>query len=475
MESEKLMEQTIKQDKGLNKNVLLAVVVAANFINPMMGAAVNVALPNLAKELDINAVGQAWVAMSYLLTAAIFLIPFGKAGDMLGRKKLFLYGNILFMLTSFLGAVSTSSTMLIISRLLQGIGGAMMISTSMALLLSVFPPKDRGKVLGFSVSATYLGLATAPLIGGFMTQAFGWRSLFILNGSVGVLISIAILLKVKVEYTEKSKEKFDFVGSSILLVAISSLMYGFSKLPKLENIILTAVGIIGLIIFVIVEKRKANPVLNIKLFTHNKTFSFANLTALINYAATFAITFVMSLYLQNVKGFKPSEAGMVLIAQPIMMALVSSFSGKMSDKKDPRILASIGMAIIVAGLFLLTFLVKETSVKFIVGSLLLLGTGFGLFSSPNTNSAMSSVDRDVYGVASATLSTMRSMGMMFSMAIAAMATYIFIGNQKISSANIPQYMKSVKVVFIIFTVLCFVGIFTSLAGRKKKTVNEIIS
>ena len=372
------------------------------------------------------------------------------------------------MIMSFISAAANSSIVLLISRLIQGIGSAMMVSTSTALLVSEFPQNERGKILGYSVSATYLGLASSPLLGGLMTEAFGWRSVFLLNGIITLFIFLGFITKIKTESSKIKLNDFDFLGSIILLISITSLMYGLSKIPEILNILLAIVGIFGLVIFVYVERKKTNPILNINLFSKNKTFSFANLTALINYSSTFAITFVLSLYLQNVRGLTPKNAGLILIAQPIMMTIVSFFSGKMSDKKDPRILASFGMALISIGLFLFTFLSSGTSSLYIILCLLLLGFGFGMFTSPNTNSAMSSVGSEFYAVASATLSTMRSVGMMFSMAIVAMTTYIFIGNQIINYENIDEYMKSVKVIFVVFALLCVVGVFTSLVGRTKK-------
>lgn len=462
------MEHIENHNEGFNRNILLAVTIVSNFINPMMGAAVSVALPKIGLEFHLSAVGQAWVTSAYLLTAAAFLIPFGKAGDMLGRRKVFLWGNVIFMLSTFLCAVSINDTMLIISRLLQGLGAAMVQGTSMAIVMLAFPPNQRGKIIGYNVASVYAGLALAPVLGGVLTQALGWRSLFILNGILGIFISLAIYFKIRAEWAEPTHHAFDFKGSALLIISFSALMFGFSKLPDVTHIVLTLAGVVGIIWFIAYESRHINPVLNVEMFTQNRVFSFANITALINYAATFAITFVMSLYLQNVKGLQPRDAGMVLIAQPVMMAIVASFSGRLSDRKDPQLLASMGMSIIVIGLFLLSFLQADTHINYVVGSLLILGTGFGLFSSPNTNAAMSAVERKFYGVASASLSTMRSMGMMFSMAIASLATYVFVGEATITAENMNDYVRSVQVVFIIFTVLCFAGIFTSLAGRKNK-------
>jgi len=460
------MEQ---DDQHFDRKVLLAVTIISNFLTPMMGAAVNVALPKIAEELNLTAIGQAWITTAYLLTAVIFLVPFGKIGDMFGRKKIFLWGNVLFMLSTFLCAFAVSDAMLIASRLIQGIGGAMIAGTSMAIIMLAFPLEQRGKIIGYNIASVYAGLAFAPIIGGFLTQYLGWRSLFFVSGFFGILISLSIFFKIKAEWVDKTNEKFDFMGSIILAISIVSLMVGFSKLPNFSHVVLTLIGIIGLVGFGWFESKIKNPVLNIELFTHNRNFAFANLTALINYAATFAVTFVVSLYLQYAKGLSPRDAGAMLVAQPFTMSLVSTIAGRLSDKRDPHILASIGMSIIVVGLFLLSFLQQATSNYYIIGSLLILGVGFGLFSSPNTNTAMSTVDRKFYGIASATLGTMRSMGMMFSMAIATLASYLFVGDNKITTTNLPEYLQSVQVVFIIFSVLCFIGVFTSLMGFKKSS------
>jgi MFS family permease len=250
------------------------------------------------------------------------------------------------------------------------------------------------------------------------------------------------------------------------MVAMTSLMYGFSQIPGRTGLILTIAGMAGLVLFVFLELRVPVPVLNISLFRDNKIFAFSNLAALINYAATFAITFVLSLYLQKVKGLQPVEAGMVLITQPVLMAVVASISGRLSDRMDSRILSSVGMGIITIGLIFLIFLTVNTSREYLIGTLSLLGFGFGLFSSPNTNSVMSSVEKKFLGIASATLGTMRLTGMMFSMAIAAMSIHLFIGEAPIDPVSIPGFMNSIKVIFTVFTLLCIAGVFASLARGK---------
>jgi len=458
-------------EQQFNRGILLAVIFISSFFNPFMGSAVNIALPSISRELSMNAVSLSWIAMAFLLSAAVFLVPFGKLADIWGRKRMLLFGNIFFTLSTLLCAFSATGYMLIIARFIQGIGSAMILSSGMALIISAFPPERRGRIIGLNTSATYVGLSAAPLLGGILTQTLGWQSLFFINAAAGILIITGIAWGVRAEWAEAKHDRFDFTGSVIYVLAMSGLMYGFSKLPGKFALILTIAGSIGLIFFITWELREKTPVLNIGLFRNNKIFAFSNLAALINYAATFGITFVLSLYLQSVKGLSPRDAGLIMITQPVMMALVASFSGRLSDRIDSRILSSAGMAIIVAGLISLIFLTTETSAAYLVVTLFVLGFGFGMFSSPNTNAVMSSVEKKYLGTASATLGTMRLTGQMFSMAIAAMAIHLFVGDSVISTANSPGFMHSVRVIFIVFAVLCLLGVFASLARGKKPAID----
>jgi MFS family permease len=218
------------------------------------------------------------------------------------------------------------------------------------------------------------------------------------------------------------------------------------------------------------EKRTPSPIFEMDLFSKNKVFALSNLAALINYGATFSVSFFMSLYLQFIQGHTPQEAGIVLVSQPIMQAIFSPLAGRLSDRIEPRIIASTGMGLTALGLFLLTFLNQGTPVSFILVTLALLGFGFALFSSPNTNAVMSSVEKKFYGVASGTLGTMRATGMMFSMGMAMMIFAIFIGRAQISPASYPLFMKSMKVAFTISTGLCIAGIFASLSRGRVRSV-----
>jgi MFS family permease len=457
--------------KKPSRGLILSLIIMTSFINPFLGAAINIALPAIGKDFTLNAINLSWVAMSFLLASAVFLVPLGKLADIKGRKRIFLYGNITIALTSVLCALSQSGTMLIVMRGLQGVGSAMVFGTGVAIITSVYPPGERGKAIGFSVTSVYTGLSLAPFLGGILTQYLGWRSIFYFTLPFEVAVITVILGWISQEWADAAGERFDLAGSVIYVISMTGFMFGFSKLPGTPAILLTGAGLAGLVAFALLQLRLKNPVFNIGLFTSNRLFAFSNLAALINYATTFAITFLMSLYLQIVLGLPPRDAGMILVTQPVVMAVVASFSGRLSDHYDPRFLSSAGMGIIVAGLIMLTLISGEASLTYLVVTLGIVGLGFGLFSSPNTNAIMGSVGRKYLGIASATVGTMRLTGQMVSMGIATLVLQIFLGNRHLGHQAVPEFLSSMKVTFIVFVILCTIGVFASLArGSVRKDV-----
>jgi Arabinose efflux permease len=452
-----------------NKTIVLYAVVFTSFVIPFLSAAINVALPDIARQFSLNAVTLSWIAMSFLLSSSVFLVPFGKLADLLGRKRIFICGNVIVGITSLLCGLSISEGMLIGVRVIQGIGGAMMYATGMAIITHIFPPNERGKVLGINVAAVYLGLSIAPVAGGFLTQLWGWRSIFFVLVPFEIVITIVSAVFIKSDWTKNRLDAFDFKGSAIYMLAISALMYGFSRLPDTNAIILAITGVALLLWFIRVELHCSMPIMEISLFRDNRIFAFSNLSALINYAATFAVAFILSLYLQYIKGMTPRDTGLLLISQPVVMMIVATIAGRLSDKYDPRILSSIGMSIIVAGLLLLSLVSEDTSRTFLIISLVILGTGFGLFSSPNTNSVMGSVSKQYLGIASATIGTMRLTGQMMSLGLATLMIHLFIGEAHITPVQHPAFVTCARLLFVIFAILCFIGVFASLARGKKNS------
>ncbi len=449
-----------------NKRAALLVATLGSFLTPFMGSSITIALPSIGSELAMDAISLGWVATAYLLAAAMFLVPFGRIADIYGRKRIFTYGILTYTVASMLSAIAPSAAVLIASRVLQGIGGAMIFSTGVAILTSVFPAEERGKALGINVAAVYLGLSLGPFLGGLLTEHFGWRSIFVLNVPLGLIIIAFIFWKLKGEWAEAKGEKFDITGSVIYSLMLIAIMYGFTQLPDMSGVWLIVIGVVGVVAFVKWEMKVKSPVLNIGLFRNNTVFALSNLAALINYSATFAVAFLLSLYLQYIKGLSPQNAGLILVAAPVVQAIFSPLAGRLSDRIEPRIVASVGMGLTATGLVLFTSLSEKTSLGFIVAGLVILGFGFALFSSPNTNAVMSSVEKRFYGVASGTLATMRQIGMTFSMGMAMLLFALYIGRVQITPEYYSLFLRSVNVAFIIFAALCFGGIFASLARGK---------
>ena len=458
----------MKDTDSQNSSKISALIVAASssFLTPFTISSVNIALPSIERDFQINALLLSWIATSYLLSAAIFLLPFGKLGDIYGRKKIFRYGIIIFTLSSFLAAFSNSAGMLIFSRIIQGLGSAMVFATGIAIISSVFPPEERGKALGITVAAVYSGLSCGPFFGGLLTQHFTWRSIFVVNVPLGIIIILLILFKLKGEWADAKGEKFDVIGSVIYGLSLIAMMCGVTLLPGISGFVLIITGFFGLFLFLKWERNIRYPVFDVNLFGTNRVFAFSCFAALINYSATFSVTFLTSLFLQYIKGLSPGDAGMILISQPIMMALFSPVAGRLSDRIEPRIIASIGMAITASGLIFLSMIRENTGLAPIVFCLMLLGFGFALFSSPNMNAIMGSVERKFYGIASGSVGTMRLLGQMLSMGIVTLIFALLIGRVQITNEYHPVFVKSFRLALVIFSMLCTGGIFLSLSRGK---------
>ena len=450
----------------MTRNIAFTVVTLCSFLSSFAASSINIALPAIGNEFQLNAILLSWIATIFLLASSMFLIPFGKLGDMYGRKKVFAIGIAGFTIASFLCAISGNIIELYIFRVLQGITNSMIFATSLAILTSVFPPNMRGKILGINVATVYIGLSTGPVFGGLLTHYLGWRSIFWFNVPLGILIILVLHLKLKGEWKSIHQEKFDIPGSIIYSVTLVIMVTGFSLLPGIPGFALIATGIVFAFFFLMYENGIKDPILNVHLFKANRVFAMSNLAALINYSATFAVGFLLSLFLQYTKGLKPQEAGFILLFQPLTQAIFSPLAGRISDKIEPRIVSSTGMGLTTLGLFLMIFLNNETGYAYIVLCLLIIGIGLAFFSSPNTTAIMSTVETRHYGVTSATLSTMRTLGQIFSMGMAMLIFAVFIGNVRITPEYYAPFLKSIKFAFALFAFFCLTGVFASLArGR----------
>ena len=440
------------------KKIILIVASLSSFLVPYTGSSITVALPAMASQFHADAVTLGWITSAYIIAAAVFIVPFGRYADIIGRKKVFLSGLLIFTIASLLCAFAPSENLLIGARFLQGIGGAMLFATSVAIVTQVYGPGERGWALGITIATVYAGLSIGPFLGGILTDHFGWPAIFLVNVPIGLLTIALTLWGVRHEWADAAGERFDLGGAVIYGVMLFTLIYGMLLIPDPAGFVWIAPALGSAIFFYRWEKRQASPLVDFSVFMNNRTFVFSNIAAMINYGATFGVGVLLSLYLQYIQGFSAETAGLILIAQPVVQTLFSPLAGRLSDKIEPRIVATAGMALTTLGLSFFIFLTPATPLYVIVISLMILGLGYGFFSSPNTNAIMSSAHAKHLGIASGMVATMRSLGQLLSMAIAMFCFGIFIGPVTITPAVYPALMTSVTVAFVIFTVLCIIGV-----------------
>lgn len=449
----------------MQKYVLYAVMITS-FIGSMVGSGINVALPSIGREFNAMTGDLSWVAAAYLFGSAIFNLPLGKAADILGRKRLYKIGIVMFSVTLFIAGFSTSVDFLMDIRFLQGGLMAMVFGPGMAVLASVFDKKERGRILGYQTASVYVGLTCGPALGGLICEYLGWRWFFFLTGTVAAA-GLIFMMRVKEEWYGDRGAPFDYKGSLCYMVTIPMILYGFSKITDTTGIYLFIAGLVALGLFVYVERHNSHPILDVNLFIGNRVFTCSNLAAMLHYAATFAISFLVSMYLQVICGLSATVAGGVILLQFFMMATLSPKAGALSDKIDPGVVASVGMAINSVGLFALSWLHRDSSLVMVGLILMIIGIGFALFSSPNNNAILSACQPKYYGTASSLLATMRLIGQAFSMAI---VTIVMDVNavKSVTGADNEALLEAIQMIFKIFSLICAFGIVASLARKKKE-------
>jgi len=444
------------------------VIAITSFIATFMGSAMNLSIPAMSAEFSVSARMIGWVITSYMLTVAAFSVPFGRLADITRKKRVFLPGVLMFSVTSLLSAFAWNITAVIVFRVLQGISGSMIFSTGTAILISAFPGTERGKVLGYSVASTYIGLSVGPVAGGVLNHYLGWRSIFILTFILSGTVFLIALKKLPKGDKSPYKLSFDVFGNVLYVVMIIAIMYGFSEMAASKfAAALIVVGFILLFGFIKHELSVENPVVQIRLFTGNIAYTFSNLAALLNYGATSAIGYLLSIYFQVVMGYTSQIAGVILISQPIVMAILSPYAGKLSDRVSPFKLSSFGMGLCAAGVTLFVFINSGYPLWLIILALVITGVGFGLFSSPNTNAVMACVEAKDYGVAASILATMRSLGHTASMAIVTLIVSMYMGSAALQNAKPGVLIKTMHTSFSIFVVICVIGTFISAIRNNK--------
>ncbi|MCQ2566877.1 MAG: MFS transporter [Mogibacterium sp.] len=436
----------------------LRVATLTSFLTTFMSSALNLSIPAIGAEFNANAAYVGWIVTAYTLVVAAFCIPMGKISDMKGHGRMLKLGLILFTVTTFACMFIPNMEMFIAVRVIQGLAASMIFANNNAILLSAYTDSERGRVLGISTAATYIGLSTGPVIGGVINHNLGWKYIFLFGGVVAIAAVITAVRKVEDDRPEAATGPIDKKGMVLFVPMILALLYGFSLVgASMYAYVLLAAAIILLAVFIRIEKNSEEPVLNVRMIASDRQFACSNLAALLNYGATFAISYLMSIYLQMVMGYSSQTAGLILVIMPFMQALFSPKMGKLSDSIAPYKLATAGMVCCVATLIVFAVTLPERSIVWVIAALALGGFGFALFSSPNTNAIMSRVAPQDRGQGMAVVSTMRTVGQSFSMCIVTVLVNLKLGAQTLQSVPRELLIGTMRLIFMVFAGICVAG------------------
>ena len=417
------------------KWTVLGIVAIGVFMATLDASIVNISLPEISLSFHVPLSGTVeWVILGYLIIIAGILLPLGRLADMVGRKLIWLLGLSIFTLSSALCGAAPSLLWLIAFRVLQGVGGAMIMAVSPAMVTSAFPSTERGRALGLNAAVVAIGTSTGPTLGGILTEAFSWRWIFYVNVPIGIIGVMATwrLLKEPMPW-RSGGQRFDLIGAGLLSAGLTGLMLGLSfgeETGWSSGIILGLLGaaMLLLIVFYFNEKRIDHPIVDLSLF-RNRLFSAAIVSSFLSFLALFAVMFLMPFYLEELLALPTHHAGLILTAVPLTISLVAPLSGWLSDRLGSRLLSSLGMAVGSVGLWFLSRLTSQSSVFDIIWPLAVTGLGQALFQSPNNNAIMGSVPQYRLGIASGFLATVRVLGQGFSVALAG-AIFASLGGAK---------------------------------------------
>ncbi|WP_417222933.1 MFS transporter [Amphritea sp.] len=437
------------------------------FIVPMSMSGVNMALPAIADALQADAVWLSWIPTATLWGSIVLLLPAGRVADTVGRKPIFLLGVIGFSLASLLVFVVQSVEVLLLVRVLQGLFSSLVFATAMAIIATVFSDSNRGSALGFTATSVYLGLTCGPLIGGWLTEHLGWQSVF--WGPVLLALIAIVLAVIYIRNDGQSgqpAQPLDWIGSLIFVAIATLLLFGLSGLPNLYNILMLLAGIALVFVFVRYQNRCAYPLVRFSLLASNRVMSRSLMASFLMYAAHYPVLFLLSLYLQYLQGLSPSEAGQMILLQAFIMAILAPIAGRLSDRYEPRLIATIGCLFFSSGFAVLVFLESDSPLNLVIIALSLLGVGFGLFSTPNNNAALGSVPKDRLSIASALLNLSRTSGNMFSMAVIMLLMSQLLHSEQIRPERYPDLLLVVKLGFASACAYSFVAAWFSYSRGK---------
>ena len=452
---------------NLSKNKYVVIITALSyFLCGFSVSVISVALPTMARDFAVSAVAQNWIAMVFFLSIAIFSLPFGKISAKFGLKKTFYIGLILLIIGSFGVSISNSSDILIAFRALQGLSVAILNVSTLALVTESLPLNERGKGIGIITSIAYVGLIAANVIGGFLTNNFGWRSVFLFVIPFLILTILITYFKVPNEWILIKDDKFDYVGALIFGLGISLLTYGFTIMHTLHGVGLLILSIILFVIFGKWQLKIKFPLFPVKILK-NKKFTYSSIAALLCSFSTFVVIYIVDYHLQYINNVDPQTTGLILMLAPISMAISTFFAGRFSDRvNNPQFIASFGLSIVFIALIILTLLNETTPLSVVILAIVLEGIGYGIFISPNTNIVVSSLPDKLASIASATVSTTRVIGETLSLGIWTVIFAIIMGSLQIIPKYYPLLIESSQIVSILLACGCLIGIIFSLIGVK---------
>ncbi len=440
------------------------------FMATLDASIVNLVLPTLKDYFNTDIATIEWVMLSYLLTVTTLLLTLGRLSDMYGRKPMFLAGLLIFTLGSGLCSLSASAGQLIVFRVVQGLGAAMLMANSPAIITDVFPHTERGKALGLIGTVVSIGSMTGPVLGGFLIGWMGWQSIFYINIPVGLLGTVYAFKTLKPDRVHAS-QKFDISGAILMFLSLISLVLVITRGQALGWDSLAIIGLsilfaVFLIWFVFVEKRADQPMVELSLF-RNRPFSASNASGFLSFVAMFAVILLMPFYMKDILGYNEKHMGMAFVAVPLVMALVAPISGWISDRTNSFLLSSLGMAVSCMALLLLGNLDQDATFFDIVVRMGMMGLGMGLFQSPNNSIVMGSVPKERLGIAGGMLGMVRNLGMVTGIAISgAVLTSSIQSNQAAGLVYEAAFLGGFHDAFMVAAVICSVGVITSLMRGK---------
>lgn len=451
---------------------VLATVSIGTFMATLDSSIVNVALPTISRQLLASLSSLQWVVTAYLLAISSLLPVFGRVADLLGRKKIYSLGFLIFTVGSVLCGLAQSLWFLVASRILQAVGASMLMSNSQAIVTAIFPPQERGRALGLTGTVVALGSLTGPALGGILIGLGSWHWIFFINLPVGLLGFLMARLILPFDQTIKGKEKFDFAGALLFTCGMVGLLFGINNGESWgwsSPVILASIGlgVFLLIAYALVEQNVRHPLIDLSLF-RIRPFLIGTMSAWLCFMAMFANTMLLPFYLQQVLKYSPTQVGLLMTVFPITMAIVAPLSGSASDKFGPMVLTTTGLGIIAAGLFYFSTLTPAAHFYHIIPGSLLLGLGSGMFQSPNNSSIMSSVPLKKLGVAGGINSLVRNVGMITGIALSVSLFEALGGVTTPEAGQIPTFMSAYHFVMLVSMAIALVAVLISL-NRKSYT------